>query len=116
MVLTHSVSFQDDLIFSGSLKNGLADDPLVGEFYQQFQYIPITTRETGNGLHQRIPELLKSGQLENACGFEWTKQDTRFMVCGNPQMVEDTLHALKELGYQMHRNRQKGEVIVENGF
>lgn len=116
IVLTHSVSYANDLIFSGTLQNGLADDPLVGEFHQQFQYIPITTRETGNGLHKRIPELLKSGQLENACGFEWTKQDTRFMVCGNPQMVEDTLHALKELGYQMHRNRQKGEVIVENGF
>ncbi|MBQ9683204.1 MAG: ferredoxin--NADP reductase [Neisseriaceae bacterium] len=116
MVLVHSVSYANDLIFSGSLKNGLADDPLVGEFYQQFQYIPITTRETGNGLHKRIPELLKNKQLENACGFEWTKQDTRFMVCGNPQMVENTLHALKELGYTMHRNRQKGEVIVENGF
>lgn len=116
MVLVHSVSYADDLIFSGSLKNGLADDPLVGEYHQQFQYIPITTRETGNDLQKRIPELLKNKQLENACGFEWTKQDTRFMVCGNPQMVEDTLQALKELGYTMHRNRQKGEVIVENGF
>lgn len=115
MVLTHSVSFANDLIFSGSLKD-LANDPLVGEFQQQLQYIPITTRETGDGLHARIPELLKNGTLEKACGFEFTQQDTRFMICGNPQMVEDTMHALKELGYTMHRNRQAGQIIVENGF
>ncbi|MBR5675042.1 MAG: ferredoxin--NADP reductase [Neisseriaceae bacterium] len=116
IVLTHSVSFKNDLIFSGSLNNGLADDPLVGEFHSQFLYLPITTRENGNGLHARIPELLRNGQLEQACGFNFNKTDTRFMICGNPQMVEDTLHALKELGYQMHRNKTAGEIIVENGF
>lgn len=116
IVLTHSVSYSNDLIFSGSLNNGLADDPLVGEFHSQFLYLPITTRENGNGLHDRIPELLRNGQLEQACGFNFNKTDTRFMICGNPQMVEDTLHALKELGYQMHRNKTAGEIIVENGF
>ena len=116
IVLTHSVSFKNDLIFSGSLNNGLADDPLVGEFHSQFLYLPITTRESGNGLHARIPELLRNGQLEQACGFNFNKTDTRFMICGNPQMVEDTLHALKELGYQLHRNKTAGEIIVENGF
>ena len=116
IVLTHSVSYSNDLIFSGSLNNGLADDPLVGEFHSQFLYLPITTRENGNGLHARIPELLRNGQLEQACGFNFNKTDTRFMICGNPQMVEDTLHALKELGYQMHRNKTAGEIIVENGF
>ena len=116
IVLVHSVSFQNDLIFSGSLKDALADDPLVGEFCKQFQYIPVTTRETGDGLHARIPELLKNGTLEKACGFEFTQQDTRFMICGNPQMVEDTLRTLIELGYQLHRNRTAGQVIVENGF
>ncbi|MBO4576328.1 MAG: ferredoxin--NADP reductase [Neisseriaceae bacterium] len=116
IVLTHSVSFKNDLIFSGSLNNDLADDPLVGEFHSQFLYLPITTRENGNGLHARIPELLRNGQLEQACGFNFNKTDTRFMICGNPQMVEDTLHALKELGYQMHRNKTAGEIIVENGF
>ena len=116
IVLTHSVSFKNDLIFSGSLNNGLADDPLVGEFHSQFLYLPMTTRENGNGLHARIPELLRNGQLEQACGFNFNKTDTRFMICGNPQMVEDTLHALKELGYQMHRNKTAGEIIVENGF
>ena len=94
----------------------MADDPLVGEFHSQFLYLPITTRENGNGLHERIPELLRNGQLEQACGFNFNKTDTRFMICGNPQMVEDTLHALKELGYQMHRNKTAGEIIVENGF
>lgn len=116
IVLTHSVSYSNDLIFSGSLKNCLADDPLVGEYHSQFLYIPITTREETDGLNARIPELLRNGQLEKACGFAFSKQDTRFMVCGNPQMVEDTLQALKELGYTMHRNRVAGEIIVENGF
>ncbi|MBQ1837418.1 MAG: ferredoxin--NADP reductase [Neisseriaceae bacterium] len=116
IVLTHSVSYSNDLIFSGSLKNCLADDPLVGEYHSQFLYIPITTREETDGLNARIPELLRSGALEKSCGFAFSKQDTRFMVCGNPQMVEDTLQALKELGYQMHRNRVAGEIIVENGF
>ena len=116
IVLVHSVSYTDDLIFSDNLKNGLANDPLVGEFSQQFQYIPVTTRETGNGLHARIPELLQNSALEKACGLAFTKSATRFMVCGNPQMVEDTLRVLIALGYAMHRNRAAGEVIVENGF
>ncbi|HFC8457040.1 TPA: ferredoxin--NADP reductase [Neisseria subflava] len=117
LVLAHSVSYADELIFNQRLAD-LKEHPLIEEYFHKFTFVPVTTREETEGAlsGKRIPELLKNGGLEAKIGFKFTKADTRFMVCGNPAMVKDTFQALMDLGYAMHRNRIPGEIMMENGF
>lgn len=116
LVLVHSVSYANELVFSRHIAE-LADHPLVGEYHHRLTYLPVTTRETSaDGMHQRIPALLENGELSRHAGFPFTKDHTRFMICGNPAMVHDTFQTLLNLGFTMHRNRQPGQIMMENGF
>ena len=116
LVLTHSVSHANELIFNGRIA-ALQQHPLVAEHAARLTFIPVLTRETsGATLYKRLPELLKSGELSAAAGFPFTREHTRFMLCGNPAMVKDTFQTLLDAGFAMHRNRIPGQILMENGF
>jgi ferredoxin--NADP(+) reductase len=63
-----------------------------------------------------LPELLTGGQLSEALELPFTPEHTRFMLCGNPAMVKDTFQALLNMGFSMHRNKNPGQILMENGF
>ena len=116
LVLVHSVSYAEELIFRNRLDE-LADHPLVGEYFTKFSFLPVLTREKNDGvLHKRLPELLTGGQLSEALELPFTPEHTRFMLCGNPDMVKDTFQALLNMGFSMHRNKNPGQILMENGF
>lgn len=116
LALVHSVSHNQDLIFNDLIEN-LAAHPLVGEYYEKLRFVPITTRENdAERLHCRLPASLQNGSLARAFGLDFTKEHSRFMICGNPQMVQDTFKTLLEQGFAMHRNKLAGQIILENGF
>ncbi|WP_037585374.1 ferredoxin--NADP reductase [Stenoxybacter acetivorans] len=116
LVLAHSVSFANELIFNDAITQ-LPQHPLVGEYAHQLHFCPIATRDsTVVGLHHRLPELLKSGELAAAANINFTPEQSRFMLCGNPAMVKDCFQALLDLGFVMHRNRVPGQIMMENGF
>lgn len=116
LALVHCVSHQNDLIFNHMIAE-LANHPLVGEFHSRLKFVPITTRESDAAtLHFRLPESLKNGSLANALGMNFTTEHSRFMICGNPNMVQDTFKTLLEQGFTMHRNKLAGQIILENGF
>lgn len=114
--LVHSVSHEDELIFSPHIRD-LIHHPLIGEYTTKLSYQPVVTREQVAGaLHQRLPQLLQNGTLATALKMNFTPEQTRIMLCGNPAMVADTFQALLDIGYSMHRNRHPGQIIMENGF
>lgn len=116
IALAHSVSYQHELIFNADLA-ALEEHPLVGEFMQKWHFVPITTREQDEQtLHHRLPQALKQGSLAEKMGFDFNIQDTRVMICGNPEMVQDTFKTLLEQGFAMHRNKLPGQIMMENGF
>lgn len=116
LALAHCVSYNRDLIFNQQIE-ALAEHPLVGEYVHQLRFVPMTTRENDSGrLHFRLPESIKNGSLEQAFNLKFDHTHSRFMICGNPQMVQDTFQTLLNLGYTMHRNRVAGHVMMENGF
>ena len=79
--------------------------------------VPITTRETDRErLHFRLPESLRNGSLSQAFQLTFSKERSRFMLCGNPAMVQDTFKALLDQGFAMHRNKIPGQIMMENGF
>lgn len=84
-----------------------------GEGHTGFQFIPVITRDENATLNQRLPVLIASGELEAAAQLAFDVTRTHVMLCGNPEMVEDTKEALKARGLVMNR-RGEGNIAVEN--
>ncbi len=84
-----------------------------GEGHNGFKFIPIITRDPFAPLHDRLPILIENGELEKSAGIELNPATSHVMLCGNPQMVDDTKEALKRRGLTMNR-RGEGNIAVEN--
>ncbi|HCA5052414.1 TPA: ferredoxin--NADP reductase [Acinetobacter baumannii] len=84
-----------------------------GEGHLGFKFIPIITRDPSAPLHERLPVLIENGELEKVAGLELSPASSHVMLCGNPQMVDDTKEALKRRGLTMNR-RGEGNIAVEN--
>lgn len=84
-----------------------------GEGHTGFKFIPIITRDPNATLHDRLPLLIENGELEKVAGLTFNPETTHVMLCGNPQMVDDTKVALKARSLTMNR-RGEGNIAVEN--
>lgn len=84
-----------------------------GEGHNGFKFIPIITRDPSAPLHERLPILIENSELEKSAGIELNPSTSHVMLCGNPQMVDDTKEALKRRGLTMNR-RGEGNIAVEN--
>lgn len=84
-----------------------------GEGHTGFKFLPIITRDPNATLHDRLPILIENGELEKVVGLSLNPATSHVMLCGNPQMVEDTKDALKQRGLTMNR-RGEGNIAVEN--
>lgn len=114
IVLVYSVREAQELAYQ-DLIAGLGAREYLAEYAHKLTYIPIVTRETVAGaLNGRITTLLESGELERVAGIELTAEHSRVMLCGNPQMIDDTRHLLKARDMQLSLARRPGQVAVEN--
>lgn len=84
-----------------------------GEGHVGFKFISIITRDSSAQLHDRLPVLIENGELEKVAGIELSPATSHVMLCGNPEMVDDTKEALKRRGLTMNR-RGEGNIAVEN--
>ncbi|MGN5755347.1 ferredoxin--NADP reductase [Acinetobacter oleivorans] len=84
-----------------------------GEGHIGFKFISIITRDPSAQLHDRLPVLIENGELEKVAGIELSPATSHVMLCGNPEMVDDTKNALKRRGLTMNR-RGEGNIAVEN--
>ncbi len=114
IVLAYSARSLDELAYIETIKSlqdnfgSLVDNPAT------LTFIPIVTRESVDGaLTERLPKLLLEGTLQARAGIELNIDSTHVMLCGNPDMVEDTKETLKSLGLVMNR-RGEGNIAVEN--
>jgi ferredoxin--NADP+ reductase len=58
--------------------------------------------------------LLDNGELERAAVLRLEPAHSRLMICGNPQMIDDTRALLKQRDLQLSLSRRPGQVAVEN--
>ena len=86
---------------------------VFGEGHKGFKFVPIITRDPNAILHDRLPTLIANGELEKVVGMPLNPATSHVMLCGNPQMVDDTKEALKQRGLTMNR-RGEGNISVEN--
>lgn len=110
ITLVYSVRTASELAYVERIQE-IADS--FGEGHNGFKFVPIITRDPNAPLHDRLPVLIENGELEQAVGIDFNPETTHVMLCGNPQMVDDTKDALKARGLTMNR-RGEGNIAVEN--
>lgn len=113
IIVVLSVRERHDLGYTEELEQLAADHAREG--LAKFHFVKTLTRDTLHGaLHGRINALLESGALEAAAGVTLSDARSRFMLCGNPDMVETMRKLLKSRGFRMNRKLEPGHIIVEN--
>ena len=113
IVLVLSVRERHDLGYTEELERLAAEH--ASEGLAKFHFAKTLTRDTLHGaLHGRINMLVESGALETAVGVPLSDVRSRFMLCGNPEMVETMRKLLKSRGFRMNRKLEPGHIIVEN--
>ena len=108
--LVYSVRTIDELAYVERIQE-IAN--VFGEGHKGFKFVPIITRDPNATLHDRLPTLIANGELEKVVGMPLNPETSHVMLCGNPQMVDDTKEALKQRGLTMNR-RGEGNISVEN--
>ncbi|MDU9392209.1 ferredoxin--NADP reductase [Pseudomonas japonica] len=93
---------------------GLEQRDYLAEYAGKLQFIPVVTREQHPGaLNGRITTLIENGELERAAGLELIPEHSRVMLCGNPEMIDDTRKVLKARELNLSLSRRPGQVAVE---
>ena len=114
IVLAYSARSTDELAYVETIERLQEDFGSLVDNPATLTFIPIVTRESVEGaLTERLPKLLLEGTLQERAGIELDIDSTHVMLCGNPDMVEDTKETLKSLGLVMNR-RGEGNIAVEN--
>ena len=109
LVLVHAVRTTEELTYRG----------LIDSFSQRdsdkFTYVPFVSREqTDFALDGRVPAAIKDGRLEERTGLQLNCDIAQVMICGNPQMVQDTRKVLQERGFKKNLRRKPGNITTEN--
>ncbi|MBL8520118.1 MAG: ferredoxin--NADP reductase [Betaproteobacteria bacterium] len=113
IVLVLSVRDRNDIAYEEELQAWAGAPAAAGR--ARFSMVLTLTRDQRHGaLQGRIPALVESGALEAQAGATLDAARSRFMLCGNPDMVESMRALLKARGFRMNRRLEPGHIIVEN--
>jgi ferredoxin--NADP+ reductase len=114
LILVQSVRTQPELAYE-DLIQGFDKSEYYAEFAHKLRYARIVTREEVPGtLRDRVTKLLANGVLEENLGLKLDHDRSRIMLCGNPEMVEDSRKLLIERGFRLSRRGEPGHLAVEN--
>jgi ferredoxin--NADP+ reductase len=81
-------------------------------------YVPTISRPgqepvEWRGAVGRVNHLWADGTVERLWGFAPTPENSRLLLCGNPDMIEDMCDTLAGEGFRRHSRREPGEVFME---
>lgn len=118
IVLVHGVRFANELAY----RDEIASWRQHPDFAQYFQrdpdkliYLPVATREAIAGMPQaRLTTLIETGELEQVAGLKLDPEQSKVMLCGNPEMLSDARKLLGERGFAPGRRGIPGNLAVEN--
>ncbi len=128
VILVHCVRYTSELAYQDEIMNVLPEHEYYGDLVREkLIYFPSVTRESHSESlhedeadlmhHQRITTLITSGKLSNDIGLpKLNTQSDRFMLCGNNDMLQDTMKLLDELGFSKATSRVKGDYVIEQAF
>jgi len=107
ITLCYSVRTREELTYIETI------DSITAQHPEQFQFIPLVTRETVEGaLKQRIPSSIESGDLEERARVI-ISEDSHVMICGSTEMITDVSAILESREMRKHRRREPGHYTTE---
>ena len=107
IILVHGVRNYEELTYQDQIAK------FKSENSKNFTYIQTVTREKKDtGLNLRIPTAIESKALEEISGIK-IDLDSQFMICGNPDMINDTVDLLGEKGLERNRRSKPGNITLE---
>ncbi len=108
IVLVHAVRFSRELTYGDVIED------IAAAYRGAFIYIPMVSREAHrDALGGRIPDTIRDGQLEARARLALSADASHVMLCGNPEMVDDTQKVLVARGMRRHRRNEPGHITVE---
>ena len=114
VVVVHSVREAAELAYREEIA-AIGKEISTGQAIDRVRYVPVVTREAAAGaLPARIPQLIEDGRLERAAGLTLTPEDSRIMVCGNPDMARELRALLTGRGFKTNRRLAPGQLVFEN--
>ncbi|ACE86273.1 ferredoxin--NADP reductase [Cellvibrio japonicus] len=118
IILVHGVRQVNDLAYRDFITKDLPNHEFLGEEVRnKLIYYPTVTRE--DFYHQgRLTDLLASGKLLRDIGLPPLNPETdRAMLCGSPQMLDDTCGILDKAGFVISpRIGIAGDYVIERAF
>lgn len=117
VIMMHTCRDVAELAYSRQLVEGLADDPLIGEFVgDKLRYYPTTTREESANMG-RITDNLTSGKVFADLGIDgFNPESDRGMVCGSLDFNTDMKKVLEDFGLEEGANSDPKQYVVEKAF
>jgi len=117
VVLVHGVRTRDELAYRQLIEEIAQQKNQQGT--RRLVYIPATSREPWPGsawkvAPSRITTALTNGSLETEAGHRLNPEDSRVMLCGNPEMVTEMRKMLQAQGFAAGRRGNLGNLAVEN--
>ena len=107
IILVQAVRTQAELTYQEAIQ------ALLSKHGAQLTYVPFISRErTSYAMEGRITNAIADGRLESKTGIA-INSDSQLMLCGNPDMVRDTIDILSARGLKKHRRRDPGNITVE---
>lgn len=108
VVLVHAARHASELTYRGVI------DKLAQTHGEHFRYVPFVSRETTDfAMPGRVPPAIEQGALEQRVGLTLAPDTTQVMLCGNPDMLNDTQTVLGERGFKPNTRKQAGHITTE---
>ncbi len=118
LILVHGVREPQDLVYHDELV-GMQSAALAEGDTARLCLVSCVSRAGDDQpslmqLAGRMTEAWDSGKLEAITGLAITPQQSRMMLCGNPQMIEDMRARLHQRGMTPCRKLAPGQFLTEN--
>ncbi len=117
IVLVHGCRFKEELAYEHFITQELPADEFIGEAVRaQLIYHPMVTREAFRNTG-RITTALENGKLAVDIGLApIDPANDRFMLCGSPAMLTDTVTWLTAQGFAEGSSSEAGQYVIEKAF
>jgi len=116
VVLIQTTREVAELDYAKQLVEAIKQDPLIGEFADQLQFYPMTTRESSAHMG-RITDAMLSGQFFADTGLPpINPDDDRVMICGSMAMLKDCASMCEQFGLKEGANNAPATYVVERAF
>jgi ferredoxin--NADP+ reductase len=114
IIVAHGVKHGADLGFHDVLRTMQQTAPADGATLHIVEAVTRDGDLAPGRLGGRLTTLLEDGSLERATGIAITPEASRFMMCGNPAMIEDMRKILHGRGMRPCRRALPGQFVTEN--